>query len=58
MGILLRRLYALGFIFCASAMIDIVHRNLVGPFDLNQAVDCAMRNLTYARSNYLLPARA
>ena len=37
---------------------DSAHRHLVGPYDLDPAVDCAMRNLTYAFSLTLLPARA
>ena len=33
---------------------DAAHRHLVGPFELDAAVDCAMRNLTYAFVNALL----
>ena len=39
-------------------VLDLHHRHLVGPFDLDPAVDCAMRNLTYAFVNTLLPDRA
>jgi hypothetical protein len=39
-------------------VLDADHRNLVGPFDLDPAVDCAMRNLTWAYALALLPARA
>jgi hypothetical protein len=36
---------------------DIDHRHLVGPFDLDPDLDCAMRNLTWAYSQSLLPER-
>lgn len=36
---------------------DADHRNLVGPFDLDMDVDCAMRNLTWAYARHLLPSR-
>jgi hypothetical protein len=39
-------------------VLDAHHRHLVGPFELDPAVDCAMRNLTYAFANTLLPGRA
>ena len=36
---------------------DSDHRHLVGPFDLDPDLDCAMRNLTWAYSQSLLPER-
>jgi hypothetical protein len=37
---------------------DIAHRHLVGPFGLDAAADCAMRNLTWAFAQAVQPARA
>jgi hypothetical protein len=37
---------------------DVAHRHLVGPFAEDPALDCAMRNMTYAFTLSLLPARA
>ena len=34
------------------------HANLVGPHDLDAGVDCAMRNLTWAYAQHLMPSRA
>jgi hypothetical protein len=41
-----------------AAAFTLDHRNLVGPHDLDAAVDCAMRNLTWSYAQHLLPARS
>jgi len=40
-----------------SSLRDIDHRHLVGPYDVDPMLDCAMRNLTWAYSKSLLPER-
>lgn len=37
---------------------DIRHRNLVGPHSVDAPFDCAMRNLSWAYANHLLPSRS
>jgi hypothetical protein len=41
-----------------TTLTDLHHRNLVGPYDLDMGVDCAMRNLSWQYSLHLLPSRA
>jgi len=36
---------------------DEAHRHLVGPYSLDMSVDCAMRNLTWAYAQAVLPSR-
>jgi hypothetical protein len=51
----------LGLAFIAlrsSALEDIAHRDLVGPYSVDPDTDCAMRQLAYNFSLSLLPSRA
>jgi hypothetical protein len=42
----------------AGRLSDADHASLVGPYSVDAALDCAMRNFTYTRAQQVLPARA